>query len=458
MSPKRRQHLKRALQLTAAMAAGAALLRSPLVSAKLWPNRAKPIELHPMRSVVWQEFLGVNAQLEWFAPDVARLQVQRLKALGLNWVRLGWHWMMMEPKEGQYQLEAYDRTVALIKEAQLHSIVSVVGTPRFATSVKPGEPYAEYFDKFPPKDPVVYAQRMQALAKRYAPVDVWQVWNEPNIPAFWAPKANPEGYARLLQPAVQALREAVPGKPIAMAGMAYYSQMAGRPGLMLEEMGRLGAYELDLIVAYHPYTAQPEGGEDGERDFLSRVGHAHQWLRANKVKQIWATEWGWSSYEGPKEEQPLIGEQGQADYTLRRLALMAALDYDRIFLFTLSDLDGRAGARDRRYGLLRESGEPKPLYHALARFLSICSPRLDPLPPLRLTGDLPDGLVSIHWQRADGRKVWMAWAAQAGTVTLPDVRDGEWHQPTKGGSRQIKAGGQGLDVAVDTTLQILVYG
>jgi beta-xylosidase len=137
---------------------------------------------------------------------------------------------------------------------------------------------------------------------------------------------------------------------------------------------------------------------------------------------------------------------------------MAALDYDRIFLFTLSDLDGRASARDRRYGLLRESGEPKPLYHALARFLSICSPRLDPLPPLRLTGDLPDGLVSIHWQRADGRKVWMAWAAQAGTVTLPDVRDGEWHQPTKGGSRQIKTGGQGLDVAVDTTLQILVYG
>jgi beta-xylosidase len=184
------------------------------------------------------------------------MQVERLKALGLNWVRLALHWMLIEPEQGHYQLEATDRMMALVKQAGLHSVTYVVGTPRFASSAPPDAPYS---DKYPPKDPIVYAQRMQALAKRYPNVDVWQVWNEPNIPAFWQPRIDPEGYGRLLQPAVAALRQVVPDKPIAMAGMAYYSQMAGREGLMLDAMCRLGAYKLDLIACYHPYTAEPEG-------------------------------------------------------------------------------------------------------------------------------------------------------------------------------------------------------
>jgi beta-xylosidase len=325
--------------------------------------------------------------------------------------------------------------------------------------VEPDSKYAQYFDKFPPRDPKVYAHRLMLLAKRYPQVDVWQVWNEPNILAFWAPKADPEGYGHLLLPSVQALRATVPDKPIAMAGMAYYSEMAERKGLMLEAMGRLGAFNLNVIVAYHPYTARPEGGEREARDFLKHVTHAHQWLRAVKVKQIWATEWGWSSYEGPKEEQPIVGEDGQADYTLRRLALMAALDYDRNFLFTLSDLDSRASVRDRHYGLLRENGEPKPVYHALSRFLSICGPRLDPDTPVTVAGGLPDGLVSITWKRPDGRTLWMCWAVQPLKVTLPHVSRGTLHHPLKGSSTEIQAkAGQGLVVPVDTALQILVIG
>lgn len=457
MNPQRRKRLKQAGLWATAAAAGTSMLRGTPAQAGLWHSGPTHTALQPMRPVVWRDFLGVNAQLEWFNPEIARQQVQHLKALGLQWVRLGWHWMIMEPREGQLQLAPYDQAAALLKEAQLRSIVSVVGTPRFATSVKADDPYAKYFDKFPPKDPTVYAHRMHALAKRYPQVDVWQVWNEPNIPAFWAPRADPEGYARLLQPTVQALRRAAPSKPVAMAGMAYYSQMAGRSGLMLQAMQSLGAFELDLIVAYHPYTPEPEGGESGERDFLERVTHAHQWLRSVKVKQIWATEWGWSSYAGPKEEQPIVGEQGQADFTLKRLALMAALDYDRIFLFTLSDLDSRASPRDQRYGLLRENAQPKPVYHALARFLNLCGPRLNPLPPLTVEGSLPEGLISIHWQGSDGHKLWMCWASKPGQVRLPKIRHGQWHHPARGTQQQVKGGPQGLSLRVDTGLQILVY-
>ena len=454
MNHQRRRRLKQTLQWAAlGIASGI-----PAARAGWFSRGAKPVELRPMRPVVWKNYLGVNAQFQWFAPAVARKQIERLKALNLEWVRLGLHWMLLEPEEGKYNLGPIDQMMAMVKENGLRNITSVVGTPRFATSVAPDDQYAKYFDKFPPKDPRIFAQRMMMLAKRYPQVDVWQVWNEPNIPGFWAPKADPEGYGRLLLASVQALRATVPAKPIAMAGMAYYSEMAGRHGLMIQEMGKLGAFNLDLIVAYHPYTPKPEGADNDDRDFLVHVPNGHQWLRAAGVKQIWATEWGWSSYAGPKLEQPIVGEDGQADYTLRRLALMAALDYDRVFLFTLSDLDARAIDRDRSYGLLRENGEPKPIYHALSRFLAICGPRIEPDAPAKIEGGAPKGLVSIGWKRPDGRKLWMVWADKPVSVTLPGVKAGTLHQPLKGTQAALKGDGKGLTVAVTTALQILAIG
>lgn len=446
--------LRRALLLS-----GGALAALPAKALSLWGNKAHPaVELKPMRTVVWRDFLGVNAQFQWFEPAMARKQVERLKALDLNWVRLGLHWMLMEPKEGQFELEAIDRMMALVKDAGLRNITYVVGTPRFASVVAKGDKYEQYFDKFPPKDPVLFAQRLAMLAKRYPQVDVWQPWNEPNILGFWAPKPDPEGYGRLLLASVQGLRATVPSKPIAMAGMAYFSEMAPGNGLMIQKMGELGAFNLDLIIAYHPYTATAEGSEADPRDFVKRVLPAHQWLRSAKVKQIWATEWGWSSYDGPKEEQPIVGEQGQADLTLRRLALMAALDYDRIFLFTLSDLDKRASVRDQHYGLLRENGDPKPVYFALQRFLKICGPRIEPGTPPATVGDKPEGLISIAWRQPDGQKLWMVWADKPGTLRLKGIDQATLHSPLKGGQRTLKADAKGqLSVPVDTSLQILSH-
>lgn len=438
---------------------GAAALAATPVACRAWfSSRIEPVALQPVRPVVWKDFLGVNAQFQWFPEPVARRQVERLKALGLQWVRLGLHWMLMEPEEGKFQLEPIDRMMALVREAGLRNVTYVVGTPRYASSVAKGDPYERFFDKFPPRNPAVFAQRMAMLAKRYPQVDVWQVWNEPNLIGFWAPQPDTEAYGKLFLPAYQALRATVPDKPLALAGMAYFSEIDKRGGLMIHELGRLGAFTLNPVVAYHPYTATAEGSDHDARDFIKRVVPAHQWLRAAGVKQVWATEWGWSSYPGPKEEQPIVGEDGQADLTLRRLALMAALDYDRVFLFTLSDLDERATKRDQHYGLLRRNGEPKPVYHALQRFLQLCGPSLTPAAPPDIMGDQPEGLITIGWRRADGRPLWMLWAREPGEVRLKGVRQATLHQPLSGGERALKEAADGVRVPVTTALQIVVAG
>ena len=445
-------------QWVQAAAAGLAMSSLP-AQALSWPFGRLPDQvLRPMRPVVWKDFLGLNVQFQWFPPEVAARHARVIKELDLQWVRIGLHWMLMEPKPGQFELQAIDRMMKLVADQGFKSIAYLVGTPRYASTVAKGDRYERYFDKFPPRDPRLFAQRLTMLAQRYPQVDVWQVWNEPNILGFWAPKPDPEGYGRMLLTSVQGLRATVPGKPIAMAGMAYFSEMGDGSGLMIEKLGRLGAFNLDVIVPYHPYTARAEGSEADARDFVKRVQPAHQWLRAAGVKQIWATEWGWSSYQGPKEEQPIVGEDGQADLTIKRLALMAAMDYDRIFLFTLTDLDSRATQRDQHYGLVRLNGEPKPVFHALKRFLATCGPRLEPDTPPAVQGASPEGLVSIGWKRPDGTRLWMVWAEKAADVRITATASGQatLHQPLTGQQQRLKAADGQWRVPVRTGLQILV--
>ncbi|OHC26437.1 MAG: beta-xylosidase [Pseudomonadales bacterium RIFCSPLOWO2_12_59_9] len=416
------------------------------------PAEAETTQLKAPRPVIWKDFLGVNAHFLWFTPTQYQQQMQRLQALGLQWVRVDLHWDRHEPVEQQYRLGELDGVVDALHTRQLQSVFYLVGSAPHASSAPPGSATP---DQYPPRDPQLFASRMALLAKRYPSVNAWQVWNEPNLPAFWRPQEDAQGYALLLQASVRALRAVAPDKPLVMAGMAYYSQMPVKGGLMLESLGQLGVQQLGAIAAYHPYSQTPESDEAGKRDFILRSQQLNRMLRGAQAPAIWATEWGWSSYAGPKEEQPIIGPQGQADYVLRRLALMSALDYDKVFLFALSDLDSRAGGRDQHYGLLDLQGQPKPVYLALQRFLEISGPRLEPAEPPQLS-ELPNDLYSISWTREDGKHLWLFWSASGASLHLPQVQQAELYDPLSGTSRQLKAA-DGIRPQALASLQMLVW-
>lgn len=418
-----------------------ALLAGPAFGAETKLVASKPL--------VWRDFLGVNAHFLWFSPQQAAQQMDRLRDLGLEWTRVDLHWDRHEAKENEYLFKPIDHVVDALKEKQLKSVFYLVGSAPFASSAPAS---ASNKDQYPPKDNEVFAKRMGMLAHRYPSVDAWQIWNEPNLPSFWQPAENAADYGRLLQSSVRVLKQVAPGKPVVMAGMAYYSQMPVRKGLMLEELGKMGALGLGAVVAYHPYSQAPEGDEVKARDFILRTKEINQRLRTMKVPGIWATEWGWSSYAGPEEEQNIIGEAGQADYLLRRLVLMSVADFDRIFLFALSDLDSRAGVRDRSYGLLNLQGKPKPAYTALARFLNITGPRLlpDDSPVYKAT---LDGLYSVAWKKPDGTHLWMFWANQPGKLELALSGEITLHQPLSGLKTLLKSS----TLAVTRQLQILEW-
>ncbi|MCF5143673.1 beta-xylosidase [Pseudomonas edaphica] len=436
----------RYLPLVLAIAVGGALLSSEKVD-------AQPVNLAPERSVVWKDFLGVNAHFLWFTPEQYRQQITQYKKLGLQWVRVDLHWDRLEPTEDGYQLSTFDELDRTLSAEKIRSVFYLVGSAPFITTAPKG---AKFQDQYRPRDPEIYALRLALLAKRYPNIDAWQVWNEQNLPNNWRPEVNAKEYGQLLLASHQALNIAAPGKLQVMGGMAYYSQMPPRgKTLMFEALGALGVQNLGMVAAYHPYSMTPETDEPGKNEVLLRGDQLNTMLHGAGIKNVWATEWGWSSYAGPKEMQDLIGIDGQADYTLRRLALMASQDYQKIFLFALSDLDQRASPRDQHYGLLNLDGEPKPVYTALARFLEITGPSLKPgtTPQLK---DVPDSFYSVAWTRPDGKHLLMYWSAEGSSISLPDIKRAELLDPLTG-ARQTLSDDNGIRPVVKPSLQILVW-
>ena len=59
---------------------------------------------------------------------------------------------------------------------------------------------------------------VRATLRRYPEVRAVEVWNEPNLARFWAPRPDPERYAMLLRAAFAGVRAAGSDAPCSSAG------------------------------------------------------------------------------------------------------------------------------------------------------------------------------------------------------------------------------------------------
>ncbi|AOV18733.1 hypothetical protein BJI67_15940 (plasmid) [Acidihalobacter aeolianus] len=200
---------------------------------------------------MWRNFLGLNTQPLWFTPKQYTAQFTALKALGLNWVRIGLHWSAMTRPDGRFRYGRLDALVHTLKRLDLHSDIYLVGSARFDSS---GPIEASNFDQYPPREDRLYVQQLAALARRYPSVNAWEVWNKENLPAFW--RGDTKAYARLLVDAGRALAAEGAQSKLVVGGFAFYSQIPAQGHtLMLEQLWRLGVLRPPMIVAFHPYNA-----------------------------------------------------------------------------------------------------------------------------------------------------------------------------------------------------------
>jgi hypothetical protein len=155
-----------------------------------------------------------------------------------------------------------------------------------------------------PRSPGPYAAFVRALVQRYGPhgsfwsqnpqiprrpVEMWQIWNEPNVWAFWPQHPQPfyTGYIPLLRAARAAIKQADPRAEVVLAGLPNYSW------INLREIIRHGGRNLFDVVDVHPYTLAPRG-------VITILGYVRQVLDryGRRGVPLLAGELSWPSSEG----------------------------------------------------------------------------------------------------------------------------------------------------------------
>jgi hypothetical protein len=206
-----------------------------------------------------------------------------------------------------------------------------------------------------PKANAPYAHFLTALVRRYGSrgsfwqdhsptvaVRMWQIWNEPNITAFWPVQPFEPRYVGLLRAANAAIKSADPSAKVVLAGMPNFSWTH------LTKLYKIrGARGLFDVVAIHPYTRQPQG-------VITILTKVRQVMNAagDTRKPILADEVSWPSSVGRTFHQAgfdfATTEAGQA----RNLStLLPMLGKDRVRLGLLGFYYYTWAGTERRNGL-----------------------------------------------------------------------------------------------------------
>ena len=265
-------------------------------------------------------------------------------------------------------------------------------------------------------DAAAYADFARALAQRYsgdyAPpgqdelprVDMFSIWNEPNIPGFLLPQWERQGKARVpLSPhlyramvaaAYPAMKEARPDATILVGGLAAggsYDNAGLRGGVpplaflremacvdaALEPLTRSGCNGFEPVpgdgFSIHPYSFGSRPEESGGRDnvHMGDLGRLIELLKAladrgridPRLVNVYVTEFGYKT--NPPDERSAVSPEEQRDLWFRAEEIAAAHREVKMFAqFLIRDSVCR-GCLYWPTGYRFADGEPKPLMEGL---------------------------------------------------------------------------------------------
>jgi hypothetical protein len=287
-------------------------------------------------------------------------------------------WAGIELAPGFYDFSKTDKYVADAARHGMQVLPVLLMAPNFR-STAPSSNRKHGF--YPPRNPNDMGAFAAVLAKRYGPggdfwkqhpelpavpIRSWQVWNEPNLLAYWADGPSPAGYAELLKATAAGLRSVDPGADVVTAGLPY-SKLARTlsPERFLQGMYAAGAQGSFTTLAVHPYS-------DTVSRMVGALARIRRILNANGDTSVpmWVTEVGWATSGPPSVFTVKPRRQAQLIAgTVRTLARKRnSLGVKGLVIFTLRD--SRPGPADHDYwgfhaGLFNLKGKAKPSLAAL---------------------------------------------------------------------------------------------
>ncbi|HEX8976890.1 MAG TPA: hypothetical protein VF781_10285 [Solirubrobacteraceae bacterium] len=318
-------------------------------------------------------------------------QMSSMVSNGVQSVRAAFNWAAAQPYASWSQVPADRRSQFVAGPAgrpiSYAATDQIVGDAAdHGLSVLPTLLYVPAWDaagnrsgfKVPQRD-APYAEFAAAMVRRYGtrgsfwsmnpripklPVSQWQVWNEPNIPAYW-PQPFAQRYVALLRLASRAIRQADPGARVVLGALT---------NLAWHALGRIyairGARGLFDSVSVNGFTSTPANVIlylRLMRRAMNRYGDA--------AKPLIASELSWPSAIGQTTQHHdfNVTQSGQARNVAELLRLIGSwrgqLGLSAFYYYTWMGNEFRGAPAFSFSGLLRYTGrgrvQTKP---ALAAF------------------------------------------------------------------------------------------
>jgi O-antigen ligase len=320
--------------------------------------------------------LGVNAELTQYAASELAEQLALMRDAQIHWVRQIVRWDQVEPQAGAYQWEQWDRIADSFRQNdELELVVVLTGAPSWARDQQAVDHLTA-----PPADPAQFAAFAGTFAQRYGDVvDVYQIWDEPNLTDAWGGlEPRPVDYAALLREAYAAIHGADAGATVITAALAPTTETGPdnlSDWLYLRDLYAIGLKDFSDAIAAKPFGFSDPADDrtvDAERLNFSRIVALREIMEQHDDGRtpLWASSWGWNTLPADWTGSPSIWGAVSGDQQVSfSLAAIERADREWPWLggLILHHWQPDVPADDPQWGfaLLDAQGAPNTLYEAL---------------------------------------------------------------------------------------------
>ena len=311
----------------------------------------------------------------------AQQQIALTARAGAGVDRLAIHWGSVEPTPPRREAGALVHTfnwaaIARIYDAMLRAGIRPValayGAPDWARQSgwnRPGICEASHGKvcAYPPSRRHLADWRafVAAMLRRFPQMVALEVWNEPNLPRFFAPRPSPTLYSRLVEGAHLATADTGSPVPILTAGLSVGASAVkggtGAPSFLTAVYRKAGARSFDGIGAHpYPHGAPRAANMTANLNRLRRVRDRF----GDRATPLWVTEVGVGGTSGRRGKLSVrLGAQGPVLARMYRSTRNS--DVRAFIIYALRDT-AVEGPKFEPFGVVRANLRPKPAYCYLA--------------------------------------------------------------------------------------------
>lgn len=306
------------------------------------PQKVKPGQLG--MATPFGEILGSST-------EEMNAEFKDYKALGADWIRMDFHWDLVQPRAGVWNWSLIDKVVNAANAHGIKVVAVLEGVPGWLDQGLGTKASQAALGTFAGE-----------AAKRYGDrVDHWEILNEPNKDHI-----NAQNYTAGLKAAYTAIKAVDADDTVITGGTAPVPNTGnGMVGAVdyLEQMYDAGAKNYFDAVGYHPYTypQMPSSSSSWNGWQMMEDGIRGEMLaNGDGGKQIWMTEFG-----APTAGSNTALTQAQQAQVIRE-AVDIAQDYDwagPIMWYSYKDRGGSTNSAENWFGLVGPNGEKKAAYN-----------------------------------------------------------------------------------------------